>query len=167
MKIVLALDPATYTTGYAIFKVVKEETKLIKYGYFEIPKDMKYPERMYLLREKTLLLIDKAKPTHLVIEAPFLGPNPQTFKLLSGGYGILCGISHERGLPLIAMPPTEAKIHLLGTSRMKGAISKKKIKDLLEPFFNVKFTKLDESDAVATGVTAIDKYIIKGIDIHY
>lgn len=167
-KVILALDPATYTTGWAVVKLLKSgEAKLLGFGYFDIPKDMKYPERMHHLREKVILLIEKVKPTNFVIEAPFMGPNVGTFKALAGGYGILCQISFEKKLPLIAMPPQVAKIHLLGTNRMKGTKSKLLIQKQLEEFYGVKFTKADESDAVATAVTAIDKYIREGVDEHY
>lgn len=168
MKIILALDPATYTTGWAMFKIGNNgKTELIKFGHFDIPKDMKFKQRMFLIREKVLILTKVIKPTHLIIEKPYLGPNVDTFMKLSGGFGIICAVAFEKDLPLIAMPPTEAKIHLLGTSRMKGKESKAKIKVKLEAFYSVKFENCDQSDAVATGITGIDKYIANGIDERY
>ena len=166
--LVLALDPATYTTGYAILKVMPDkEIKFLKAGHFSVPKGVKYGERMHLLREKVLLLIDKVKPTNLVIEKPFSGKNKLTFLQLAGGYGILTQIAFEKNLPLIAMPPTDAKTHFLGTSRMKGEESKRKIRVILESLYNTTFQIDDESDALSTGITGIEKYLLEGIDEHY
>jgi Holliday junction resolvasome RuvABC endonuclease subunit len=169
--LILALDPATYTTGYAILNYdpnKKEKyVELIKFGYFDIPKGLGYGHRMHLLREKVLLLLKMSKAKQMIIEKPFLGPNPNTFMLLSGGYGILTGIAYEKGVPIIAIPPSDAKVLFCGTSRMKGKESKKKIRKILESLYEVTFTKDDESDAVATGITGVEKYLAQGIDTHY
>lgn len=122
---------------------------------------------MHLLREKVLLLIDKVKPTNLVIEKPYSGKNKVTFLQLSGGYGILTQIAFEKKLPIIAMPPTDAKIHFLGTSKMKGEESKRRIRAMLESLYSTTFQIDDESDAVSTGITGIEKYLFEGIDEHY
>lgn len=162
-KLILALDPATYITGWSVIRVSGKDVKLVKYGIINIPKKMKYGERLFFLREKVGILIDKIKPDNLIIEKPFLGKNAKTFLALGGGYGILCELAHSKQVPMVAMPPMEIKTHLLGTSRMKGEESKKRIAELLSKFFNVKFEKLDESDAVAVGLVGFDKYISKGI----
>lgn len=163
-KNILALDPASYVTGWAIFTLNdKNEAKLIKYGSFKIPKGMKLSQRMCLIREKINLLIEKSKPAHLITERPFMGPNAHTFMVLSMGFGVISGLSNEKNIPIIAMPPMEAKIHLVGNNKMKGEKSKMIIKEKLELFYKVVFENTDESDAVATGVTGIDKYLSKNV----
>ena len=77
-----------------------------------------YKNQLDRLKQKQL--IDKSKATNLITERPFQGPNAHTFMVLSMGFGIISAISHEKNIPMIAMPPMEAKIHFIGNNKMKG-----------------------------------------------
>lgn len=163
---ILTLDPATLTTGWAFMKYEKDkEPELLAYGHFDIPKEAAFPERMFFVRQKVLVLINQLRPTNLIIEKPFMGPNVDTFMKLSGVYGVISAVSHEKSLPLISMVPSEAKIFFVGTARMKGAESKILIKKHLEGIYDVKFAKNDESDAISVGLTGIKKYLMNGVQV--
>ena len=87
MANLLALDQASQTTGYAIFK----DGKLLTYGKFSFDDDI--AERLVKIRKKVLALIDEYDINEVAFEdiqmQGNVANNVQTFKVLSEVYGVI------------------------------------------------------------------------------
>ena len=87
MANLLALDQASQTTGYAIFK----DGKLLTYGKFSFDDDI--AERLVKIRKKVLALIEEYDINEVAFEdiqmQGNVANNVQTFKVLSEVYGVI------------------------------------------------------------------------------
>jgi Holliday junction resolvasome RuvABC endonuclease subunit len=87
MANLLALDQASQTTGYAIFK----DGKLFTYGKFSFDDDI--AERLVKIRKKVLSLIEEYQIEEVAFEDIQMQNNVmnnvQTFKVLSEVFGVI------------------------------------------------------------------------------
>ena len=87
MANLLALDQASQTTGYAVFK----DGKLFTYGKFSFDDDI--AERLVKIRKKVLALIEEYNINEVAFEdiqmQGNVANNVQTFKVLSEVYGVI------------------------------------------------------------------------------
>ena len=83
MKI-LAIDPGTKRTGYAVLEVNGRSPELSECGcVFVRGKDL--PERLLHIHKGIERLFRRHKPQHVVIERPFVGQNVRDAMTLNAG----------------------------------------------------------------------------------
>lgn len=82
---VLSLDISASSTGWAF---LTNRNKKIKYGLIKTSPKISTAERLVGFRKAVIDLIIKFKPTDIVIEDTFIGPNPKVTKLLAKFGGV-------------------------------------------------------------------------------
>lgn len=107
MNKLLALDQASYTTGYAIF----EDDKLIEINHFDCVGD-ELGERLQQFRCNIDNLIDQHNITEVAFEDVQLQENKggkevgiKTYKMLSEVYGVLEELLVEKDVSYTIIPP--------------------------------------------------------------
>ncbi len=154
--ILLGVDPGSTVTGFAIARVVNGKTSIFDYGYLALSSSDSMPKRISLFHAFLKEKIVQHSVTHLAIETPFLGKNPQSFVKLGYLRSILYLLSEHHGLILHELAPTQIKQAVTGY----GKASKEQVASVLMTLFPTLKTlqikvKEDVTDAIAIALTGI------------
>jgi len=144
-KIILAIDPGNYKTGYSVFVKEGNNPRLENSGCIRLPK--KRPDNLKHLFEKLSEIINTYKPNEIALESSFYGKNPQTLIRLGEIRGIILLLSSINNIPIFEYTPQQVKNALTGY----GWAKKEDIVEMVNRFFNVLPNTYDEADAIAIG----------------
>jgi len=149
MKI-LCLDQATQKSGYSIW-VDKE---LITYGLLEVdPKEKNIVERMKLMSDLVIDLIDSHSPSFIVIEDTQYQNNYKTYQQLSQLQGILMAYFFSINIGFVIVKPSEWK-SLCGIKGRKREEQKMNTIAFVKNKFDIDVSE-DIADAIGIGVWSI------------
>lgn len=152
MKI-LAIDPGTVCTGYAIIERHERAITLHDAGAISLKSHDPIPTRLGTIHERIGALISQWHIQALALETPFLGKNPQNFLKLGYVRGVLYLLSHQHQLALIEFAPREIKALVTGF----GSADKIQVQRALSLFFPGLQARgpADITDAIAIGLAAV------------
>lgn len=147
-NVVLALDQASKTTGYAVFIDDKLET----FGKFTFD-DTDIDVRLVKIRNEVLKLLQKYVPDEVVFEdiqqQNNVANNVQTFKVLAEVYGVISELLAELQIPhsTVLAASWKSTLGIKGRTRPE---QKRNAQEYVENKYKVKPTQ-DECDAVCIG----------------
>jgi len=95
-SVILALDVSSSSTGYAVLREGRWNKSGASYGMIVLPKKLSVSQRLVAFRDEIQALIRRVKPTSVVIEDVFRGPNVATMKLLARFNGVAIEISRRQ-----------------------------------------------------------------------
>lgn len=153
--VVLGIDPGFTTTGFGVLKKVGGTVMLLDYGCLSLPRDESLAVRIALFYDFFVQKIELWQVTHISLETPFLGKNPQAFLKLGYLRGILYLLVARYSLSLHEFTPREIKLSVTGF----GAAQKDQVARVMMRLFPVISmpTKLDTTDALAISLCGIWK----------
>jgi len=114
-SVIIGLDPASYVTGYAIYK----DSELV-YGEIIFSKKDDLPIRLHFFYNELSALIEQYNPDYIVSEDQFIYKgNVTTLKTLVSfrAAALLAAAQHE--IPFVLYPPCQIKRRVAGTGRAK------------------------------------------------
>jgi crossover junction endodeoxyribonuclease RuvC len=144
-RVILAIDPGNYKTGYSIFIKEGNNPRLLASGCINLPK--KRPQNLKYLFNKLSEIINQFNPQEIALESSFYGKNPQTLIRLGEIRGIILLLSSLNNIPIFEYTPQQVKNALTGY----GWAKKEDILAMVNRFFNVLPDTYDEADAIAIG----------------
>lgn len=142
--ILLALDQASATSGYAIFK----NGKLIKYGTFSVDDD-NLALRLVKIKNYVLQLIKDFNITRVVLEDIQLQKNVEVYKALAEVLGVLTETLEEEKIPyeIVYASSWKSTLRIKGTKRPE---QKRNAQKYVLETYNIKATQ-DACDAICIG----------------
>lgn len=157
MSNLLALDQASHTTGYAIFK----DNKIIKVSHFTCSSS-DLGERLFQLRQNIQNLIEEYDIDEVIFEDIQLQDvngskevGIKTFKMLAEVFGVVYELVTELKIKNITVLPIKWKSHFKIAG--KGRAQEKKMSQAFAlNNYSLKCTE-DEADAFCIGLYHIDK----------
>ena len=156
---ILALDQASKTSGYSIFK----DGKLHTYGKFTF-EDADLGERLCNIKNKILELINEYDIDELIFEDIQLQnnvtQNVQTFKILAEVYGLTDQMASELKIPHRSYLASSWKSQL-GIKGKDRAEQKRNAQKYVMSTYGVKCTQ-DEADAICIGDCAVKRESLNG-----
>lgn len=159
MANILALDQASKTSGYSVFK----DGKLFTYGKFTF-EDADLGERLCKIKNKILELISEYDIDELIFEDIQLQTNVQqnvqTFKILAEVYGLIDQLASELKIPHQSYLASSWKSQL-GIKGKDRAEQKRNAQKYVMNTYNVKCTQ-DEADAICIGDCAVKRESLNG-----
>jgi crossover junction endodeoxyribonuclease RuvC len=134
---VLGIDPGLVATGYAVIESASGRLGVLAVGVVEAPSSLALEARLRLVYDGIATLLDKHDPAALVLEDLYAEYRfPRTALLMAHARGVVCLAARQRGVPVMALAPTEVKRAVTGN----GAAGKEQIQrsvqrllDLAEP----------------------------------
>jgi crossover junction endodeoxyribonuclease RuvC len=154
--VVLGVDPGLKRMGFGILKKEGNKVESLDYGTFLFNAHMAIPKKLTHIYEALLACITSYKVTHIAVETPFLGDNPQSFLKLGYVRAIVYLISVQAALHLQEFSPREVKIKVV----RNGNASKEEVAKSLILLLNDKElgdASLDATDALAVAWCGIWK----------
>lgn len=156
---ILALDQASKTSGYSVFK----DGKLHAYGKFTF-EDADLGERLCKIKNKILELINEYDIDELIFEDIQLQnnvtQNVQTFKILAEVYGLIDQMASELKIPHRSYLASSWKSQL-GIKGKDRAEQKRNAQKYVMSTYGVKCTQ-DEADAICIGDCAVKRESLNG-----
>lgn len=152
--VLLSLDQASKTSGYAIFI----DSKLEAFGQFTFD-DPNIGNRLVKIRNKIIELINKYKVDEIVYEdiqqQNNVANNIQTFKILAEVYGIVSELCAELQIPHSSTLSTvwKSNLGIKGRTRQE---QKRNAQAFVLQKYNIKVNQ-DTSDAICIGTAYIQQ----------
>lgn len=152
--IILALDQASRTSGWSVFK----DGKLIDYGKFTY-EDVDFGVRLQKIRNKVENLINTYFPDEVIFEDIQLqnsvGNNVDTFKKLAEVFGVIYELVTELGISNRAVLSTvwKSSLGLLHGKGQDRTAQKREAQLWVTNTYGIKPTQ-DECDAICIGAYA-------------
>lgn len=148
---ILGIDPGTATTGYGIIELCQRNTyRYLGSGIIQTSKNLSMPERLKIIREDVLSLIDNYQPENIAIESIFFFKNAKTLVPVAQARGVILEAAGFRSIPLAEYTPMQVKMSVAGY----GKAEKKEIQYIVAKLLNHStiIRPDDAADAVAIAI---------------
>ena len=111
---ILGIDPGYATTGFGILEAGRGSVQLLNYGTITTPTTLTFPERLVMLYDDMVQLIETVKPDAVAVEELFWGHNVTTGIGVSHGRGVILLAICKAGAPLFEYTPNQVKQAVVG-----------------------------------------------------
>jgi crossover junction endodeoxyribonuclease RuvC len=149
-RIILGIDPGTTIMGFGIIKVVGNSMQFLQLNELQLSKYDNHYQKLRIIFERTIELIDTHHPDEIAIEAPFFGKNVQSMLKLGRAQGVAMAAGLSRQIPITEYEPKKIKMAITGN----GNASKEQVAKMLQQLLNLKTLpkNLDSTDGLAAAV---------------
>ena len=151
--IVLGIDPGLATIGYGVIETDNaNKMRLIDYGTILTPAGMKLPERLDIIYDSMLELIDRFKPQAVAFEELFFAKNVTTGINVAHARGVLVTAAYKKlGNEIYEYTPLQVKQAVVGY----GRADKLQVQAMVKTILGLKQVPRpdDAADAVAVAIT--------------
>lgn len=146
MKI-LGIDPGYATTGFGLIEAEGGQYRLLRYGVITTPADLTFPQRLKILYDDTVQLLQALTPEAVAVEELFWGRNITTGIGVSHGRGVILLAIEQAGLPLFEYTPMQVKQAVVGY----GKAEKSQVMDMTRRILKMPAVARpdDAADAIA------------------
>jgi len=145
--IFLGIDPGSRFCGYGILETEKRKIVAVAYDIIKLNPSSALAERIEIIYDKILTLLDENRPDKVGIEAIFYGKNIQSAFTLGHVRGAILLAIAQKKIPFMEYSPREVKKAVTGN----GNASKQQVQYMLPKLLGVKIDNLpdDAADALA------------------
>lgn len=149
-EIILGIDPGTCITGYGLILIQGSQYTPLDFGCIRTPLSEKLSNRYLIIFNAVEELIDRYKPTEVVVETQFIQKNAQSALKLGMARGIVMMAAKKWGLPIYGYSPSEAKRSVVGN----GSASKVQVQGMVQKLLKLLDlpTPMDAADALALAI---------------
>ena len=149
-RIILGIDPGTTIMGFGVIKIVGKKMEFVQLNELLLSKYNDPYEKLKLIFERTIELIDTFHPDEIAIEAPFFGKNVQSMLKLGRAQGVAMAAGLSREVPITEYLPKKIKMAVTGN----GNASKEQVAKMLQSLLKLKTLpkNLDSTDGLAAAV---------------
>jgi len=113
---VLGLDPGIAMMGYGIIEENEGNLIAIEYGGLSTPAKQATSERLRILYEGIIAIIERHKPTEVAVEL-FVARNLRTALMVGQARGVALLAAANKGLPVYDYTPLQVKQRVSGYGR--------------------------------------------------
>ena len=129
--IILGIDPGIAIVGYGIIKYEGNKFNIIDYSAITTPSTMNLPERLKVIYDGMMNLIEKYKPDVVAVEELFFNTNAKTAITVGHGRGVVVLAAANSGLEVFEYTPLQVKQAVVGYGRAEKAQVQQMIKAIL------------------------------------
>lgn len=129
--IILGVDPGTRVSGYGVICIENQICVPVDYGCIRPPQQLKLSERYLVIFDSIGELIEKYRPTILVVETQYVHKNVQSALKLGMARGAVMIAAKKKGLSIFEYAPMLAKRAVVGNGRASKLQVQKMVQHLL------------------------------------
>jgi crossover junction endodeoxyribonuclease RuvC len=147
---IIGVDPGTNLLGYAVVTASKKGYTINDMGEIHLGKFKDHQTKLKEIFLQLQEIIETHLPTHMAIEAPFYGKNPQSMLKLGRAQGVAMTAAITMGLAIHEYAPKRIKQAVTGS----GNASKEQVAAMLESITGQKIVAkyLDATDALGAAI---------------
>ncbi|MGY0398849.1 MAG: crossover junction endodeoxyribonuclease RuvC [Ostreibacterium sp.] len=146
---ILAIDPGSTITGYAVIDFNRQQTVYIDSGCIRLGKE-DMPTRLMMIHQGIQELIATYQPREFAIEQIFMHANPNSALKLGQARGAALTVAALHGLPIGEYAPKTIKNAVVGT----GGASKEQVQHMVKVILAIEGkVQSDAGDALAIALT--------------
>jgi crossover junction endodeoxyribonuclease RuvC len=125
VRTVVGIDPGTKKIGYAVVEETNEGWRVVDSGVFQLPSKLPVPQRLAMLYEDLLDLLQDHLPDCLIVEEPHVRPfGMKSALVVAQSVGVVKLAAVKVGIPVASFPYTQAKRVLTGSgSSSRGVLA--------------------------------------------
>ncbi|NLK68699.1 MAG: crossover junction endodeoxyribonuclease RuvC [Clostridiaceae bacterium] len=148
--IIMGIDPGFAITGYGILNYIGNHFEVIDYGVITTKPDIPHPDRLLILENNLVEIIDKYKPEAVSIEELFFNSNAKTAIKVGQGRGVALLCAARAAIPVYEYTPIQVKQGVTGY----GRADKKQVQQMTKVLLGLsKIPKPDDAaDALAVAI---------------
>jgi crossover junction endodeoxyribonuclease RuvC len=153
---VLGIDPGTARIGYGVVDETSDGTLLaVAYGVITTPPSLPMPQRLEMIYDDLVLLIEQYQPDRSAVEELFFAKNVTTAITVAQGRGAILLALQKAMIPIAEYKPNFIKQSLTGY----GGANKTQMQEMIRILLGL--------DHVPTPDDAADGLAISIADIHF
>lgn len=148
--IILGIDPGIAIVGYGIVECKGNHFKAIDYGHITTDSKMLFPDRLKVVYDEMIEIIDRYKPSEMAIEELFFNKNAKTAIKVGQARGVEVLVAKNKGLGIYEYTPLQIKQAVTGY----GRADKRQVQEMVKVLLNLdKIPKPDDvADALAVAL---------------
>ncbi len=129
---ILGIDPGSQVTGYGVIESDGTRTALVTEGVIRTHSTRSFPEKLRLIHDGIVEVLDEHRPGQMVVEGLFYAMNVKSALKLGHvrGVALLAGVT--RGIPVHEYSPLEVKLAVVGYGRADKEQVQRMVAVLLE-----------------------------------
>ncbi|MEO1699354.1 MAG: crossover junction endodeoxyribonuclease RuvC [Planctomycetota bacterium] len=153
--VVLGIDPGTLVVGYGAVVQRPEGPALLAAGALRASRSADVPTRLGHLRQELDLLMERLRPTTVVVEHAYTAVNVQSALRVGEGRGVALSCAACRGAEVVQYQASQAKKALAG----QGSADKERVARMVAAELGLERAPepLDASDALALALTYVHR----------
>ena len=147
---ILGVDPGLERIGYGVVRREGSRLTVLDYGLIETPR-IAVPDRVRLLHERIVELIDEHRPDQMATERLLFAVNKTTAMDVAKALGVVLLAGSQKGLPWCEYSPPEVKQSVVGN----GSADKKQVQFMVTKLLSLPAPPKpdDVADALAVAIT--------------
>ncbi|MBI4533793.1 MAG: crossover junction endodeoxyribonuclease RuvC [Candidatus Melainabacteria bacterium] len=147
----LGIDPGTAKAGYGVLDCLnKTFFQHIACGVITTPKELPMGERLAIIRNDLISLIDEHKPHVVAVESIFFFKNAKTLVPVAQARGVILEVAASFGLATFEYTPMQVKLTLAGFGQADKKLVQFSVAKLLNETHIIKPD--DAADAMAIAI---------------
>jgi crossover junction endodeoxyribonuclease RuvC len=153
--VILGIDPGTRVVGYGAIVVAGDGPRLLVCGAIHAGARARVPDRLARIAADVRLLVQRLRPSVVVVEKAFHAVNAQSALRIGEGRGVVLAIAAEHGCAVAEYPPAVAKKAVLGN----GNASKPQVRAMVTVLLGLAAPpeSEDASDALALAIAHVQR----------
>lgn len=146
--VIIGIDPGTATIGYGIVEKTNTGVSCLEYGCIQTSKLKKAHERLLSLEKDLVSLLNKHKPTIMVIERLYFFKNVKTALPVSEAKGVILLQAAKKKMAVHELTPLQAKMAITGYGRAE----KLQVSRMVQKTLNLQTIPKPDDAADALGI---------------
>lgn len=149
-RIILGIDPGSNVTGFGVVHAIGSKITVLEMGIFKMPKADDHFDKLKVIFNSTIAIIEKHTPIEFAVEAPFYGNNVQSMLKLGRAQGVAISAALSKNLPVCEYSPRKVKQAITGN----GAATKEQVAAMLKQMYSITIDEkyMDATDGLAVAI---------------
>lgn len=147
----MGIDPGTATTGFGAIKKKGKALKCLEYGAIITPKTKTQGERLALIEQDLLGIIERHKPDLMVIERLYFAKNLTTAMPVAEARGVILLCAAKKKVEVKELTPLQVKAAITGYGRAE----KKQVQRMVQQLLGLSSLPRPDDAADALGLAIV------------
>ncbi|MFA0734161.1 MAG: hypothetical protein OGMRLDGQ_000661 [Candidatus Fervidibacter sp.] len=133
VRTVVGIDPGTKKVGYAVIAETNAGWRVVDSGVFQFSSRLSVHQRLAMLYEDLLELLQDHLPDCLIVEEPHVRPfGMKSALVVAQSVGVVKLAAVKAGIPVVSFPYTQAKRILTGSGSSSREVLAAAVQQILK-----------------------------------
>lgn len=149
---IIGIDPGYAIVGYGVVDYAKNRFGVVGYGAITTKAKTPFEDRLEVIYNDMLEVIDMYKPDHLAIEKLYFNTNSTTAIDVAQARGVIVLAAKQKGVPVFEYTPLQVKQAVTGYGRAE----KHQVMEMVKGLLSLKAVPKPDDTADALAIAICD-----------